>query len=80
MSLKQLLCSGAGIVSHIPWILEFLKYLPQKESPLAALQSIGAQLVKERTEKGSNKQDLFYWLVSLLLLSVPRLRSLKCNL
>ncbi|CAL1708270.1 unnamed protein product [Somion occarium] len=55
---------AAGILSHIPWILNFLKYSPQGGSAFVVLQTIGARIAKQRIEAGSNKRDLFHYLVS----------------
>ncbi|CAL1708242.1 unnamed protein product [Somion occarium] len=55
---------AAGILSHIPWIFDFLKHLPQGGSAFAVLQIIGARIAKQRIEAGSSKRDLFHYLVS----------------
>lgn len=53
---------GAGVISHIPWILPFLAHFPPAMKGLRALQQLGATFARERTQKGSTTKDIFYFL------------------
>ena len=52
-----------GIIGHIPWILPFLKHIPNKD--LKEMQRMGASYARERTKAGSTTKDLFYFLVRI---------------
>ena len=54
----------AAWVSHIPWILSLVKWIPSGATKyLSQIQDIAEQTVKSRVAAGSAAKDIFYHLV-----------------
>lgn len=55
--------SEAGVISHVPWTLQFLNHLPKGQA-FRFLKNLGADIVRQRIQKGSTRRDLFHYLVN----------------
>ena len=59
-NLYRSICS---MVSHIPWILPFLKLIPGSDDGFKRVQQLGIDCATARLQSGSNIKDLCYYLV-----------------
>ncbi|THG98784.1 hypothetical protein EW026_g3461 [Hermanssonia centrifuga] len=55
--------TDAAWISHIPWIIPLLKYLPSASKSWEDMKVVGATLVKRRVQDGSTHPDLFHYLM-----------------
>lgn len=54
----------AALISHIPWVLALLGFVPGSDKGLRKLQEMAKQCADRRIQAGSSCKDLFYYLVS----------------
>jgi len=52
-----------GVISHVSWSVPFLQLIPGGGKALEFLQKFGAQTARQRMASGSNKRDLFHFLI-----------------
>ncbi|KAL4254974.1 Cytochrome P450 superfamily protein [Abortiporus biennis] len=54
----------AGLISYIPWILPTLSLIPGGAKSLIFLQNFGVKTATKRMSEGSNKKDLWSYLIN----------------
>jgi hypothetical protein len=58
----------SAVVSHIPWITHPLLAIASKGSVLVRARQFCTERTLERLRMGANRKDLFYYLVSSLII------------
>ncbi|PSR77866.1 hypothetical protein PHLCEN_2v7687 [Hermanssonia centrifuga] len=61
--IEKALIEGTWI-SHVPWLVPFLKYLPSASKSWEDMKVIGEKLVKRRAHDGSVHPDIFHYLMN----------------
>src|ERR1700729_3547502 len=56
------------IVAHTPWLFTYLRFIPGAAKVRTRVFDISKEYVNHRVEQGSNIKDLFYYLVSSIVL------------
>ena len=63
------------IVAHIPWLITYLRFIPGAAKVQTRVFAIAEKYVNHRVEQGSNIKDLFYYLVSSIVLFEPSIHT-----
>ncbi len=64
---NRVLYREAAWISHVPWSIPFLGYIPGGSTSWEEMKVAGEQAVKRRVDGGSIHPDLFHYLVSSTL-------------
>ena len=65
-------------MAHTPWLITYLRFIPGAAKVRRRVFAITEEYVNRRVEQGSNIKDLFYYLVSsivLFLLFTPSIHA-----
>ncbi|GJE94949.1 cytochrome P450 [Phanerochaete sordida] len=63
---------GAGVISHMPWLLPFVACFPPLLKGLRKVQNMGRNFASERLAKGSTSKDIYYFMTEDEGASQPR--------
>ena len=64
-------CSMMVVYAHMPWVAQLAKHLPAVSNKVLELRAMARNRAAERYKAGSQRKDLFYYLVRVYL---PALR------
>ncbi|PSR81867.1 hypothetical protein PHLCEN_2v6239 [Hermanssonia centrifuga] len=54
----------AAWISHVQWLVPFLKYIPSASKSWEEIKAVGERLVRRRAQDGSIHPDIFYYLMN----------------
>jgi hypothetical protein len=55
-------------VAHVPWLFTYLRFIPGAATIRARVFAIAEEYVNQRVNEGSDIKDLFYYLVSQVVM------------